>query len=349
MTRKNAKNIAKLVTAMAVTGFLAACGGGGDGGGSGSTPTAPTTPTTPTAPVEPTSVPPVASVPAASYTDARAQLFTQLNDFRAAVGVGMLRQDTKLDVAAQAHADYMKANLVVTHNEVSTNAGYYEATPRSRATKAGVDAAQWIGEVANGTGMLQASWVPLCMRMTNSVYHLQAMTSNVETVGLGINDYACSIDMGTVTGVTGTPPANSAPNGGGQLMAANAIAVAPLDGSSVDGAMPAESPQPAPDIAAPGHPLMVRVRVDVGTDTLTVSNFTLVDNVGATIPGRVLVANNALSGTKVSGAQADAMLYPGVAFFMPLAPLASGKTYTATFAGARNGTAISKSWSFKTN
>jgi len=345
--KSNKKNT--LLSAIAVASALAltACGGGGDSGGSGTgTPSA--TPTPP-APVVPTSVAPAASVPAATYTDTRAQLFTQLNDFRAAVGVGMLRQDPMLDVAAQAHADYLKANTTISHSEVSTNPGYYETNPRSRATKAGIGSSEWVGEVAGGTGLLPATWVSLCLRMTNSVYHLQALTSNVEAVGLGINDYACVADMGTITGVQGTPLPNSVPIGGGQQMAANAIGVAPVDGSSVDGAMPAESPQPAPDIAAPGHPLMVRVRVDLASDALTVNNFTLVDSVGAAVPGRVLVASNALTGTNVSGAQADAMLYPGVAFFVPLTPLASGKTYTATFAGARNGSAISKSWSFKTN
>lgn len=341
-----------LVLAVLVSAVLAACGGGGgDSGSGGNSGNPPTNPVTPTVPTTPASVAPATDVPAATYSDLRATLFTQLNDFRAAVGVGKLSQDAKLDVAAQAHADYMKANMVISHDELSTNPSYYEATPRSRATKAGVDAATWISEVAGPTTLLPVGQVSACLRMTNSVYHLQALTSNVETVGMAINDLACAIDMGVVTlgGVAGTPPANSSPVGNGQLMAANAIGVAPVEGSSVDGAMPAESPQPAPDITSPGHPLMVRVRADTTADKLTVSSFTLVDNVGATIPGRVLVPTAALSGTTVSGAQADAMLYPGVAFFMPLSPLASGKTYTATFAGARNGTAISKSWSFKTN
>lgn len=54
-----------------------------------------------------------AAVPAANYVDTRAQPFTQLNSFRAAIGVGMLRQDAMLDGAAQAHADYLKSNLTI--------------------------------------------------------------------------------------------------------------------------------------------------------------------------------------------------------------------------------------------
>lgn len=343
----NSYKVSLSVLATAIALALAACGGGG-GDDDGVSPTSPTTPTTPTVP---TSVPPATDVPTPTYpsTDARAQVFQQLNDFRAAIGVGKLAQDPLLDVAAQAHADYLKLNSVINHDEVSTNPGYYEATPRSRATKAGVNPSQWIAEVAGPTTILQPSWAAVCMRMTNSVYHLQALTSQVETVGIGINDWTCTIDMAVVTGVSGTPGDNSVPIGGGQQMAADSIGVAPVEGSTVDGAMPAESPQPAPDIASPGHPLMVRVRADNVADALTVSSFTLVDNVGSTIPGRVLIASNAQAGTTVSGAQVDSLLDRGVVFFMPLAPLASGTSYTATFAGARNGTPISKSWSFATN
>jgi len=345
--QKTLKLTLSAITAASVLA-LSGCGGGGDGGSSSSSSNTGTSTTTPAAPAAPASVAPAASVSVSTYTDQRVQLFDQLNAFRAAVGVGMLRQDSQLDVAAQAHATYLKTNNVISHTEDPSKPDYYEATPRSRATKAGVNTSEWVGEAAGQSTILPVSWVSICLRMTNSVYHLQALTSNVETVGLGINDATCVVDMGTITGVQGTPPDNGMPLSGGQQMAANAIGVAPVDGSSVDGTMPAESPQPAPDVAAPGHPLMARVRVDSASDALTVSSFTLVDNLGATVPGRILVPTNALSGS-VSGAQADAMLYNGVAFFIPLSPLASAKTYTATFAGARNGTAISKSWNFHTN
>ena len=220
--------------------------------------------------------------------------------------------------------------------------GFYAAYPRDRATKAGVPAATWVGEMVSGTGSAAA-----CLSgMTNSVYHLQALTSNAETIGLGYNT-CCVFDMGTITGQTGTPTLNAIPVGGGQQMAANAIAYSPVDNETVDKAMGGESPQPAPDIANPGHPLMVRVRADVATDVLSVSSFTLVDSLGASVPGRILIAPNAQSAS-TSTAATDSGLNPGVAFFLPLSPLGSQKTYTATFSGARNGVAITKSWSFKT-
>lgn len=336
-------NATKWIATVSLVSALAACGGGGDGGTatSGTTPSNPSTPTT----TVPTSTAPVTSVPASTYasSDQRSTLFTLMNNYRQQMGVGQLTQDPLMDVAAQAHADYLNTNGTTGgHVEDSTKPGFYAAYPRDRATKAGVAAATWVGEMVSGTGTASA-----CLSgMTNSVYHLQALTSNAETIGLGFNTY-CVFDMGTTTGETGTPTLNAIPVGGGQQMPANAIAYSPLDNETVDKAMGGESPQPAPDIANPGHPIMVRVRADVASDVLSVTSFTLVDSLGAAVPGRILIAPNA-QGASTSSAVTDSGLNPGVAFFLPLSPLGSQKTYTATFSGARNGTAISKSWSFKT-
>ena len=339
---------------MSVFVSLSGCGGGGDNAtGSGgqpssgmpTTPTSPT-PTTPVAPAVPASVAPATGVPAPTYaaTDERSKLFALLNAYRVQMGVGALAQDPQLDTAAQAHTDYIKLNGAGSaHIEDPAKPGYYAATPKDRATKAGVPLGTWVGEVISGGGSAAT-----CLGVfTNSVYHLQAITANAETVGLGFNTY-CTIDFGTLTGQSGTPSINAIPIGGGQQMAASAIAYSPLDNTVVDrAAIATEIPRPVPDIANPGLPLMVRVRADLMTDVLGVGSFTLVDGNGASVPGRVLIAPNAKSAS-VGTAVTDSGLNPGVAFFIPLAPLGSAVTYTATFSGARNGVQISKSWSFKT-
>lgn len=344
----------KSIVCLSIFAALSGCGGGGGGGenaaGSGGQPSSgtpttptPTTTTAPVAPVVPVSVPPATSVPAPTYaaTDERSKLFTLLNEYRVQMGVGALKQDPLLDTAAKAHSDYIDVNSPL-HEEEPAKPRYYGAMPRDRATKAGVPASTWVGELIGGGG---TGW--LCFKgLANSVYHLQALTSNAESVGLGLN-LACVIDLGTFTGQTGTPTFNSIPLGGGQQMAANAIAYSPLDGEAIDRALGGETPQPAPDIANPGHPIMVRVRADLMTDVLSVGTFTVVDGTGASVPGRILIPLNAKAAS-VGTAVTDNRLDPGVAFFIPLTPLGSAVTYTATFSGARNSVPISKSWSFKT-
>lgn len=338
-------------TAIAVASALtlAACGGGGDGGGSTTPATSPQpTPSTPAPSTPQTSdaATTATSVPTPTYasTDERLNLFNLINNFRSQIGVGMLRQDPMLDVAAQAHVTYMVANGVTDgHSEDSTKPSFYAAYPRDRATKAGVPASTWVGETISGTGTAADCFGI----MTNSVYHLMAITANQETVGLGFNSL-CVMNFGTITGQVGTPTLNAIPIGGGQQMASNAVAYTPIAGTTVDRfADSGESPRPAPDIARPGHPLMVRVRTDSTSDVLSVAAFKLVDNTGADVPGRILIAPNAQSAS-ASGAVADSNLNPGVAFFLPLNPLGSNQTYTATFSGARNGKSIGVSWSFKT-
>lgn len=322
---------------------LAACGGGADSGAatgstSGGSSTT-TTSTTPQAAAVATSVP----TPTYNAQSVQMQMFNMVNTYRNTMGVGMLRQDTLLDVSAQAHADYLNTNgTTLGHQEDATKPGFTGVYPRDRATAANVPAGEWVGELISGTNSADS-----CVNsLLDTVYHLQAMTANQETMGLGFNMY-CVFEMGTITGETSPPNLNSIPVGGGQQMAANAIAYAPLSGEVVGRYMVTETPEPQPDIANPGHPLMVRVRADSLTDVLSVQAFTLVDNTGAAVPGRILVSPNAQTAS-VGTVVTDSGINPGVAFFLPTQPLGSNMTYTATFSGARNGTPISTSWSFKT-
>jgi Uncharacterized protein with SCP/PR1 domains len=207
---------------LAATMMLAACGGGGGGGGSSNTGAAApaSSASTPTAG---TAIAPQTSVPASTYaaTTMQSAAFSQLNAYRLAMGVGELKQDTILDTAAQAHALYLDANLgngsitALSHNEVSTLSNYYEATPLSRAQKAGAPVTEWIGEEA-AAGNPQANataYASDCIgQYLNSVYHLEGATSSQETVGIGFTqstanyvNFTCVLDYGQVSGVSGSP------------------------------------------------------------------------------------------------------------------------------------------------
>lgn len=328
--------LSALVTAMTLA--LAACGGGG-GGGDGGSNQQPTTPTVPTAPQGPTSVPPSTSVTPPTYasTDARLTTFNDVNNYRLKMGVGALRQDAALDKAADNHLSYQAANSDFGHDETAGKPGYTGATPYDQAVAAGAIPNQWVSQVSDRSAFCVDSF-------KNSIYHLQSITSNQETIGIANRDSLCVINFGVVTGADGS--GYGLPAWGGQQMPETTFAYSPVDGENVWGTFipAAESPNPAPDLSAAGHPIMFRVPAAKPTDVLTVSSFSLAGPGGVAIPVRILIPTNAKSGS-VATAIEDAHVYPGVAFMLPTQPLPAG-TYTATFSGARNGVAISKSWSF---
>jgi hypothetical protein len=362
------KNNKLVLSAMsiAVSVMLAACGGGG-GGDSGSG----AAPVTPGAPSVPASGNLQTSVPAATYTGgtAQAEIFSELNAYRAAMGVGQLKQDSVLDTSATAHALYLVNNFAsgnitaVTHDEVSTFSNYYEATPLSRARKAGVPATEWIGENAT-VGLEQASDAANgtdCLgQYLSSVYHLQGATSIQETVGVGIQTlaaqgtamqgtYGCVLDFGETTNVVGTPVDNGFYGSGGQQMPSTAIAHSPISSeTNVARAMAAESPNPAPDLAAPGRPVMVRVNASSAGEVLTVSSFSLTAADGSIVPARIIVPSAAMTGSTGATADVNNEVAAGVVFLLPLAPLVANTVYTAFFSGQHDGKPISQSWSFTT-
>jgi uncharacterized protein YkwD len=353
------KKLALTTLSFAAALALSACGGGG---GSSTSSTPPATPPAGTGGNLQTSVAP------ATYTAGtmQAQAFSQLNAYRSSMGVGLLAQDTALDTSAQAHALYLNTNIGtgaitgLSHDELSSLPNYYGDTPLSRAQKAGAPATEWVGEdVAGGIPQPDAaSYAKNCLsRLLDTVYHLQDLTSGIEKIGIGFVqnsgtyvDYTCSLDSGEVTNVVGAPQANAFYIYGGQQMPTDAIAHAPISNETgVELAMTAEAPTPAPDVANPGRPIMVRVNAASPGDVLTVSSFTLMAANGTQVAARIIVPSAALTGsTSTATADVNNKFYPGVAILLPLAPLAANTTYTVSFSGARDGKPISLSWNFTT-
>jgi hypothetical protein len=350
---------------IAVSLVLAACGGGGGGGSSS---TAPATPVAPL-PSNPSSgVAPVTSVATPTYAANSFQLtaFNLVNNYRNAMGVGMLSQDPVLDTSAQKHSLYMFSNLstgVVTalsHNEIGGNANYYADTPLLRAELAGAPTTEFIGEnIAAGNSIANpAADAADCIgQALASVYHLADLTYTQQTVGLGYAPgttayplYTCTSDFGTTTGVTGTPGANQSSATGGQQIPTTALVHSPFSNETgVALAMRPEIDNPAPDLPAPGRPVLVRVNAVEGIDTLTVSQYSLTDNTGAAVAARILVPSSATAGsTATTVADPNNLLPSGVAVLLPLAALKGNTTYTVTFSGARDGVAVAATWSFTT-
>jgi uncharacterized protein YkwD len=357
----------RVTAVIAMTAFLAACGGGGGGGGNSTGAAAPGGASTPVVPPAGATTPQT-SVPAPTYgtTTMQQATFTQLNAYRLAMGVGQLSQDPLLDTSAQAHALYLDSNLAngsltaLSHNETSSFANYYGDTPLSRAQKAGAPVTEWISEVI-AAGQPQSSstaYASDCLRQyINTVYHLQDLTSTQQTMGIGFQqssgsypNYSCVIDFGETAGVSGTPMTNGLNLSGGQQLPVGTAATSPLNNETgVALAMVAENVNPAPDITTPGRPIMVRVNAANQGDVLTVTSFTLTTSAGVSVPARIIVPSAALTGSTASAtADVNNALFPGVAFLLPLAPLAANTTYNWTFSGARDGSPISISKSFTT-
>ncbi|WP_244818501.1 CAP domain-containing protein [Caballeronia sp. Lep1P3] len=360
------KNFKLSMAAIAASLLVAACGGGG---GSSSSSAAPATGASSPANTDTTSgVAPQTSANTPSYVADSFQLaaFNQINAYRNAMGVGMLNQDPVLDTAAQAHSRYLFSNLAngmltaLSHDEVASNANYYGDTPLLRAQKAGAPTTEWIGEnIAAGVpGGTQAADAADCIgRALASVYHLVDLTYTQQTVGIGYTPgtssypiYTCTTDFGTTAGVNGAPGANTLSSVGGQQISATAVVHSPYSNETgVALAMRAEATNPAPDLSAPGRPILVRVKAAQGVDTLTVSQYALTDNTGAAVAARVLVPSAAVAGsTATTVADPNKLLQSGTAVLLPLTALKAGTTYTVRFAGARNGTPVSTSWNFTT-
>ena len=271
------------MAAIAASLLVAACGGGGgDSGASPSTPASGTS--TPSSNAPSTDVAPSTTIPTATYASStfQASAFTGLNNYRAAMGVGTLKQDPILDTAsAQAHALYLSSNLrahtisAFDHNEIAANANYYADTPLARAQKAGTPTTEYIGEViaGNASQVTAAAEKTSCIgRLLASVYHLVNLTYGEETVGMGYmpGDRRCSCTrawrtLGPQPASAVPPGPNSNPTWGGQQLATNMVVHSPISNETgVRTAMAPEAPNPASDVSAPGRPIMVRVNAEKG-------------------------------------------------------------------------------------
>ncbi|WP_432263465.1 CAP domain-containing protein [Cupriavidus sp. TMH.W2] len=310
-------------------------------------------------PSAPAGLTPRMSVAEPTYAVGSGQLalFKAINALRQHLGVGLLTQDSRLDTAAQAHAVYLSSNNVSQHDEAAENPDFYGVSPLLRARKAGAPAVQWVGEaVAAARGGDDGDIGQRCFRQWyHTVYHLQSLVGNQESVGVGYSQRGslglnlCVLNFGTLTAAQADPVPNGVPYVGGQHFDAGTFVTVPRSGETdVQPGFNAESesPDPAPDLTAPGRPLMVYANGALA-EILSVGAFNVIGPNGADVPARALVSPAAKAAG--SAGAADPYIRNNAAFLLPLAPLAAGVTYTATFAGTRAGKPVSFTWSFTTS
>lgn len=254
-----------------------------------------------------------------------------INYRRAQTGLAALAHNSKLDVAAQGHSNYLLTNNTVTHTQTAGQPGFTGATPGDRIANAGYALVppyaygEVISATSNSSGFYQAE------ELITAIYHrfviFEPLFRDIGTgsaMGNGSNAYVYfTADMATSGGY-------------GASVGRGNVVVYPFSGQAkvpVNFLSDTESPDPVPGQNEVGYP--VSVHADLKS-VLTVQSFTIKPHGGAALSTRLLSKAN------------DADTPASAAAIIPLAVLAAGTTYDVSFSGTVDGVAVSRNWSFST-
>jgi len=327
------------VSVAALGSALHGCGGGG--GGTVPEPSPP--PPAPTPSPSPSG--PIAaqmSVPTpVGYDAERLAAFNRLNEIRLSAGLGMVAQSTAMDLAAQAHADWMVANDVFSHQEQAGTPGF-TATDWSLRDEVFGYVPVGGAEVMAASGQASAEVDAL----VNALYHRAGMLA-FEPVDVGIGwsgGTAAHVAMPLVIDMS--RPGSDAVRGLGQAaqQTIDGVAIWSLDhANDVLMRLGLESPNPVPDQDVLSLGTSVSITVD-RLKSLSSASFALTDNAtGAIVPTRLLSNQT----------DPNFLIPPSFVAAVPLAVLSPDTTYTATYSGTAstlsgNVENIHRTWSFTT-
>ncbi|WP_225031143.1 CAP domain-containing protein [Paraburkholderia sp. XV] len=319
------KNISALTAvSFAAAIALSACGGGG--GGNGGSPAAGAS--TPAAATNP------ANVSTPQYTADSFQLtaFNLLNQQRQQCGFPALQENTALDNAAAAHAQYQGTNNVVSDSEASANPGYTGATYVDRASHFGYT--QNVGFVGVSGGFFtNATWTEAqygqqaVYGLISGVYHIDIAVAPTTAVGIGK----------VATTFNGFPQQwYSMTLADYKPVITNAPLTFPCQGTTgVAYSAGGEIPTPPATSGNWGTPVAVAGNQ---TDTIVMQTGTMTDASSHVITLQVL--DSAKDPNKILPA------WMGVAY--PTTPLSPNSQYTVSLTGTINGTAFSRTFTFTT-
>jgi len=349
-------NLNLMVLAVAVA--LTACGGGG-GDSNVTTPTVPTA--APQAPATPVATGPVTDVPLPVYSVAdKTSVFNQLNDDRARCGFGKLAQNTKLDTAAQAHADYLVLNsLPNSHTENNTLPGFYGTTLVDRFSVAGypysagneIIASTSFGSIYSTFPQPTAGQMPLpsvtelsavtaLRQLYSSVYHLAGAMSPSKEVGVGVIVKVRQIGGNTAGYKQLVINSGVSSNDSPQTIAQDAVLTFPCQGTAA--LMPQfgpEDPDPLPSLSSPrGQPIYF---ASAPGTTIQLSSYAV-----------TLVGGTDVTVVQVNqGNDVHKLLKSHEFFIVPVKPLNDNSTYQVTAKGTSSGrvSATNPTGEFTTN
>lgn len=317
--------IALTALSLAVTTMLAACGGGGGGSSSGAAPSNPAS--------APATNPANLSSPQYAASSTQLAAFNLLNQQRQQCGFPALQDNSILDQAAQAHADYMGLNNgTITDTEVAGNAGFTGITYGDRAVHFGYPQSVYAGGVSEGyytnATLSNAQYGQnLVYGWLSGVYHIAVGVWPVTAIGVGINS----------TTFNGFPEIHATLSIANlQPMPGNTPLTYPCQGTTgVPYQSLGETPSPPNTSGAWGTPVAVAGNP---SDTIVLQAGTMTDASGHVIALQLLDSAN--DPNKLLPA------FEGVAY--PATPLTANTTYAVSLTGTINGTAFSRSFSFTT-
>lgn len=318
-----------------VTTTLAACGGGASGGDNASPPTPPTPP----APDVPKgSSGDSGTLDTASYTGEKLAIFNTINEARAKAGLAPVKQNTKLDKAAQGHAGYIHLNGEgESHYQTESKPGFTGVDHLARAKAALYSpVSTTVGEGIIYRSVQATDPAGAVEGLLNTVYHrVELLSAASADVGIGIDTYEQRVPgyeswhgKATIINYGLISVARSLENESGYW-------VWPYDGAVKLAVAYGENPNPAPDLERLGYPLSLTVNAN---DTITADTFT-VNCAGQDLPARIITTANDI----------HQMIDASWVFLQPEVALPYDATCVAAFAGSSEKLGhINHTWSFKT-
>ncbi|MFJ1260565.1 CAP domain-containing protein [Cupriavidus sp. CuC1] len=279
----------------------------------------------------------LASAPEATYADSdRLAAYDYLNALRMQCGFGARIQSFALDKAAQAHAEFIAANLdagrtdAYGHTENPSYPGFTGTLPLDRAnvfSYGGIG----VGEnLAAEPSALQAAQV-----LTSVTYHTVGTLGFDREIGIGKSERTTTLAVPITVLKVGIRSASDV-----QYLDSRTVATFPCDGQTgVTTTHGDETPSPLPgrslSIDPAGRVIVAVVRVH---QSLSVSEFSIAPRGGRPLKATLLT----------SASDPNKLLPSNVAALIPDAPLSSRTTYTARLVGTNNGQPVTKIWSFAT-
>lgn len=284
----------------------------------------------------------VDSVPPPTYADGSPEhaSFSWINAERKRCGMGLLRQDARLDAASADHARYLAMHIDngnlngLTHAQDPALPGYTGGDGTARA--------RYRGYPGGASDLLGGALTALHSNQTlfgYATYHSLAAQGGARDVGLAS---AMSVAWGqTITvfnvGVPILATDVAQALDAAQLLAGDAVATYPCGGETLlsRSHMP-ESPSPFPnaDLTTKGPPITIFVRE---AQQLLISNFALSTSTGAAVPATLLTS-------------AEREILPkSRAVIIPDTRLPANTTFNIVIKGTNEGQRFEKRFAFSTS